>query len=153
MKMRAFAVLALLLPGLAGCAGLMSEPEPPEVRLNTLALDEVGLFEQRYRVGLRLINPNDFRLRVSELRFDLDVNGHAVADGITADGINLPALGEGDVQILVRSSTIALVAMLQEWSGGARDTVDYRIDGSLRLHGWGLRVPFERSGSVRLTAR
>lgn len=149
MRLRSCIVPVLLVLAMTGCRGFLVEPEPPEVRLSSLALEELGLFEQRYRVGLRLTNPNDYALRVSEMRFDLDVDGHAVADGITMDGINLQALGEGDVEVIVRSSTTAVAALLQQWSGGARDGLDYRVSGSLRLAGWGIRVPFERSGRVQ----
>lgn len=146
MRLRAIACLAGLL-GLAACAGLL-RPEPPEVRLAGLAIEEIGLFEQRYRVTLRLRNPNAFALRIEALRFDLSLNGRAFADGASARGFEVPAKGSERAEVVVVSDLAAVLDLIGPWLRGESGALGYRIAGEADLANRSRPVPFERSGTL-----
>ena len=57
-------VVAALIALLAGCATTGTIEEPPRVSLVSIAPEEFQLFEQRYRVTLRVLNPNDAQLTI-----------------------------------------------------------------------------------------
>ncbi len=141
-----------LLLGLlvAACVGpLTSRVEPPEVSLAGLALSRPGLFEQELRVDLRLRNPNDFDLAVDRLRFALEVNAQPFARGWTADGFELPALGETVVPVTVTVPTNDLVQRVMELGIGRQ--LSYRLAGDAELDGFVARsIPFEREGMLAL---
>ena len=143
-----FLGLALLL---AGCA--TSRPEPPEVRLADVWIDRLSLFEQRYRVGLRMRNPNDRALEFESLRFELSVAGHQLADGVSNDAFALPAGGERRVEVLVSSDLGALFDALGGWLTDDVTALPYRISGEARLAGHDRLVPFERAGRLQLLPR
>lgn len=139
-------LVALAVTLLAGCAAF--RPEAPEVHLADLSIDRIGLFEQSYRLGLRMRNPNDRALDVESLRFDLALAGRSFADGVTTEGFSLPAGGEERVEVVVRSDLGSVLDLLSDWIDGNR-ALPYRLSGEARLAGWGgITVPFSRDGRL-----
>ncbi|MFW5969729.1 MAG: LEA type 2 family protein [Halofilum sp. (in: g-proteobacteria)] len=141
-------LLVLSVTLLAGCATF--RPEAPEVRLVDLSIDSVGLFEQRYRLALRMRNPNDRDLDIESLRFDLALAGRPFADGVSTEGFSLPAGGEERVELVVRSDLGSVLDLLSDWADGNR-ALPYRLSGDARLADWGgTTVPFARDGRLDL---
>lgn len=137
------AVAALL----AGCASLVP-PQPPDVRLAGLAVERLGLFEQRYRLTLRLDNPNDRALEVEELRFDLRIAGRELARGVGAGAFRVPANGSGRAEVDVTSDLAAVLDVVGPWLRGDGGALDYRITGEVVLAGWARPLPFEETGRL-----
>lgn len=135
------------VPHLFGCAGtLHGEVEPPEVYLSDIAAVEIGLFEQRLQVDIRIVNPNDFNLEVTGLDFQLDVNGVRLARGLSNEEITVPRLGESVVS--VRASTTLIDIVRQIANLGEQQEMAYEITGRLHLGNASVgSVPFERSAN------
>jgi len=140
--------LALVLL-LAGCAGLTSDVEPPEVSVAGLALSRPGLFEQELRLDLRVRNPNDFAIGVERVRFALEVNERQFAQGRTSQAFDLPALGEAVVPVTVDVPTNDLLDRLMEV--GSERRIEYRLSGEAEVDGFPFgALPFERDGRLTL---
>jgi LEA14-like dessication related protein len=141
-----------LLSGLllCACAGpLTSTVEPPEVSLVGLGFGRPGLFEQELRVDLRLRNPNDFDIGVDSLRFALEVNDEDFAYGRTTEELDLPALGETVVPVMINVPTNDLLERVMAL--GSERRIDYRLKGEAELDSLVFRtVPFEREGKLAL---
>jgi LEA14-like dessication related protein len=135
---------------LGACAGpLTSEIEPPEVSLVGLGLGRTGLFEQELRLDLRLRNPNDFDIGVDSLRFALEVNDEDFAYGRTTQELDLPALGEAVVPVMVNVPTSDLLERVIAL--GSERRIDYRLKGEAELDSlFFRRVPFEREGKLAI---
>lgn len=135
---------------LGACAGpLTSDVEPPEVSLVGLGFGRAGLFEQELRLDLRLRNPNDFDIGVDSLRFALEVNDEDFAYGRTTQELDLPALGETVVPVMVNVPTSDLLERVMAL--GAERRLDYRLKGEAELDNlFFRRVPFEREGKLAL---
>ena len=145
---RASGLLSALL--LAACAGpLTADVEPPEVSVAGLALSRPGLFEQELRLDLRVRNPNDFAIGVERVRFALELNDRAFAQGRTSEAFDLPALGETVVPVTVGVPTNDLLDRLL--AVGSERRIEYRLSGDAELDSllFGT-VPFERDGSLTL---
>jgi len=137
-------ILALVV----GCAGLRSEDViAPDVQLVNIILQDATLFEQQVRVDLRIINPNDFDLPIDGLTFDLRVNGDRIARGSSPDGADVPRLGDAVIQVITRTSSIAMVRQLLN---PPKDGVyEYEIKGDVFLKGFGRRkVSFDHKGEM-----
>jgi LEA14-like dessication related protein len=145
-------VAGLSLGGLllAGCATLKGRPEPPRVSLIGLNLVSVELLEQRYRVRLRLKNPNDFELPVRGMDFRLDINGEAFADGVSGQSVSVPAFGEEVLELEVSSSLLQVFRQLQSLQREGAAGLAYRITGSVALGNYGGRLPFDYTGELAL---
>lgn len=135
---------------LGACAGpLTSDVEPPEVSLVGLGFGRAGLFEQELRLDLRLRNPNDFDIGVDSLRFALEVNEKDFAYGRTTQELDLPALGETVVPVMVNVPTSDLLERVMAL--GSERRIDYRLKGEAELDNlFFRRVPFEREGKLAL---
>ena len=68
-------LVSFLMLGLAACSGLPFNAVAPTVSVANVEPKSLGLYEQRFDVGLRVSNPNDFDLTIVALEFELEVNG------------------------------------------------------------------------------
>ena len=132
------ATLARLLPMAAlalsfGCASFGSLMESPEVSVVNLEPEAASGFEQRFKVDLRITNPNERPLEVDGLRFELDVNGQRLARGQTGDSVSVPRLG--DAVISVSATTTLLDVFRQVWAAQKAKGVRYRVSGRVFLKG------------------
>ena len=145
---RVTALLTLLLA--AGCASLTAV-EPPSVQVTSLRMLEPaqGSLEQRFAVGLRLVNPNNRALSIDGLDFELDLNDQRLARGVTNRAFELPRLGEAETSVIVTTSVFDLLRQAVEL-GNRRDVpLDYRLRGRLHLgSGFVRTVPFDYRGTL-----
>jgi LEA14-like dessication related protein len=122
---------------------------PPEVRIADLELLESGLFEQRFRVTLRVLNPNDFSLPVDGLRFGLQLNDQPFARGFTSHGVTVPRLGDATIAVEATTSTLDIIRQVLAATSG-RETLTYALEGTAFLGGSPRRIPFEQAGMLQL---
>lgn len=142
-----YVAIALLTLLLTGCAALLSKPQSPQVTLANIQLVDMGLLEQRYRMDLRMLNPNNFALPISGMSYDLAINGKVFARGVSRQEVNLPAFGEDILQIDVVSDLSKLISQLNDLGGDNR-IVRYSVAGSVAVMNRSLRLPFKHEGEV-----
>jgi LEA14-like dessication related protein len=139
-----------LLLAFAACSPLPVKPQSPRVTLTGLELVSVDLFEQRYRVGLRIKNPNAFELAIRGIDFRIDINDQVFADGVSNQSVDVPAYAEELVELEVSSSLLQVFRQLQSLEQRGAPGFDYRITGSVAIGDYGQRLPFNYSGEVSL---
>lgn len=144
------AVLGMLCLA-AGCANL-ARLEVPEVQVTSLQLLEStpGSLEQRFAVGLRLINPNNRSILLDGLDFELDVNGQRLARGVSDEPFELPRLGEAETRVVVTTSLLDILRQAVGLSSRRDGSLDYRLRGRLHLgEGFVRTVPFNHFGTLQ----
>lgn len=149
---RYLALLGVLFLSLAaaGCASVASL-EAPEVRVTSLQLLEAesSSMEQRFVVGLRLINPNNKDITIDGLDFELALNERRLARGVSNESFELPRLGEAETRVVVTTSVFDLLRQAVELGGRRDRPMDYRVHGRLHLGSGFLRtLPFDYSGTL-----
>ena len=143
--------LLLCAFALAGCASL-SQREP--VRINVVGLEPIpgeGM-EMRFKVKLRVQNPNETAIDFDGLALDLDLNGRPFASGVSDHSGSVARFGEALIEIPVSVSAIAVVRQalgVIEGADDAKAEVPYALRGRLAggLLG-GMR--FSDSGTLKL---
>ena len=149
---RALAALFVLFLAslmLAGCASLAYR-EP--VRINVVGLEPIpgeGM-EMRFKVKLRVQNPNETAIDFDGLALDLDLNGRPFASGVSDHSGSVARFGEALIEIPVSVSAIAVVRQaLGVIEGDGKAEVPYALRGRLAggLLG-GMR--FSDSGTLKL---
>ncbi|MGA7801678.1 MAG: LEA type 2 family protein [Gammaproteobacteria bacterium] len=145
-------VLLLALLGAAGCAQFGVRPDPPRVTLVGLQLVDMGLFEQHYRLRLRLQNPNDFPLSVAGMQYALAINHQPFATGVSDERIDVKPYGSVVVEADVFSSLGSVLAQLRRLEQGRLERLHYRLSGKVALAGRRGKLPFEFQGEVPLQA-
>lgn len=133
-----------------GCAGLGPYAEPPRVTLNAIQPLDMTLFEQRYRLRLRIQNPNETDLNVSGMSYTVYLNEREFAQGVNGGDFTVPGYGERLVEVEVTSTLFDILEQLRRERPLPRDRVTWRITGKLSLAGRPGRLPFEYSGQLDL---
>ena len=139
--------LAAVLAG--GCAPKLERPTLSIVGVQLVSGD---LLQQRLKVRLRVQNPNDRALAVKSIEYTLEVAGQPFASGESADAFTVPALGETEFDMNVRTDLAgALLQLLARGSQRPGQDVPYRLSGKLSLSEGLLRsIPFEQQGTFSL---
>ena len=147
------ALLSILLTALLlGCASLGQRREPPIVTLAGLQMGEMTLFEQRYRLQLRVQNPNDVELPISGLQCTLVINDREFATGVSDASVTVPRFGEALLSIDVISDLRRVVAQLRDRERQSLNSITYHLSGKFTLEGSPFPVPFDYHGEFELQA-
>jgi LEA14-like dessication related protein len=149
MTRRGFLIASGLFCALAACSGLSGITQKPEISLAGIELVDFGLFEQRFKLGLRIQNPNDVALPIQGLSFDVELNGQHFAKGVSDQAVTVPRFGEAVLTVTATSNLGNVLRQLNELQKSGRQRADYRISGRLELAGVG-NIPFERKGDVAM---
>lgn len=142
-------VLSVLV---AGCAMLARQPEPPTVTLAGIQLLELSLLEQRYRLQLRIHNPNDFALPIAGMAYRVTLNGTEFARGVSARAVSVPAFGEAVLDVEGTSNLSNVLRQLQLLGSLDEQTLTYSLTGNVKLRNRAARIPFRYDGKIDLDA-
>ena len=109
-------------------------------------MQDVNLFEQRFRLRLRIQNPNDASLGIRGMDYLLQLNGMDFARGVSAESATIPAYGEQVVEVDAISNLLNVIGQLNELEPGERLT--YRLSGGVSLDDAVGKVPFDYQGEM-----
>lgn len=143
--------LGVLAGGTLAACGLVPPPglQAPEVHGAQIAVRRIGRDEIRFLLTLDTANPNDVRVPLSGLRFDLDLLGQPFATGQALEStVELAPKARTAVPIEFSVPTSRLLSILRELRADADAGFPYRLRGSAA---WGASpwpVRFERSGEI-----
>ena len=99
MRLLTRIILVACFAGFAfGCA-TPGSVIPPKVTLVGLVPQGGNLFEQRFRIDLRVSNANNFDIPLDGLSFDMAVNGAHFATGLSNQAVKIPRLGSAVVAV------------------------------------------------------
>jgi LEA14-like dessication related protein len=115
-----------------------------------LKLLNVGVFEQKYRVALRVQNPNRFDLGLEGLDYELLVNSELLATGVSRKPVTIPGYGVEIVEVEGFGNVGEVLLSLLDLRKGIPDKVPYRLKGHVRIAQSPARLPFDYSGEISL---
>ncbi len=149
MTKRTWLATGLML--LAGCAGLGTQLETPEITFVGIRAVEASLFEQKLEVRLRVQNPNTMALPVNGLNVDMELAGEPFATGVSAREFVVPAHGEAEFDMIVTANAATALLKIAGGDRKSREEIGYRLKGRLSTKLGLLRsIPFEESGTLPL---
>ncbi|MEJ6656518.1 MAG: LEA type 2 family protein [Pseudomonas sp.] len=124
-------ILLAGLFGLNGCAVFDRSYTEPEVQLANVQMLKSNLWEQSFRLRLRVDNPNSRNLPIRGMHYQVYLNNMRLATGVTDKAFNVPAYGSEYFDVTVRSNIWRhlgdLVKLVEH-----QQPVNYRIDGHIR---------------------
>ncbi|AOS98184.1 Late embryogenesis abundant protein [Microbulbifer aggregans] len=127
-------LLALgLLLGLAGCAVLSPSFQEPEVEIVALQPLPSSGNELRFRIQLRVFNPNSSELALSGLYYTLKLAGHKVVTGTASDLKPVAPYGQEDITVDATASLVGSLMAAADLLGRPRDSVPYELEAKLGL--------------------
>jgi len=143
----AVAMLAML----SACAHLDRAVKAPDVILEQIDLESFSLSRQRFAVRMNVTNTNDFRLRIREITYDLQVHNVALTSGVFDESISL-AGGESDtVTLRVETDLLTTGRGLMDWLRNPGNDIAYQIEGKIQPDvRFSRAIPYQYSGRVEL---
>lgn len=136
---------------LGGCSLFVPKLETPQLSVVSVELQKSDLWEQRMKVRMRVVNPNDRPIPVKGLTVVLEVQGQDLAHGVSGASFNVPALGEAEFDMNMTANMAGAIIKLLGKGDSMGDEISYRITGKISLSEGLLRsIPFEDHGKFRL---
>jgi LEA14-like dessication related protein len=149
---RSFAVAALsvLVLCLAACSAFGPKIEVPQLTLVRVAMTSADIFNQQFMVRLHVENPNDLELPVRGIDYKLFLEGDSFAEGVSNKPFTVPAKGETEFDMIVRTNFVSGIGRLMSRLNG-RDQVQYVFEGKVLTDmSMAKKIPFQESGTVSL---
>ncbi|NIM28773.1 MAG: hypothetical protein GTO67_09670 [Gammaproteobacteria bacterium] len=145
-------ILTLLAAMLGGCASMIGLDETPRVSLVSIEPTHVRLLEQRFRVTLRVQNPNARDITIRGLDYEIVLNDRTFAQGVSGKPVTVPAWGESTAEVEVVSTLQRFIEQLEELGSRGKPGIDYAISGSISIDGIPLPVPFHYEDTIGIPA-
>src|SRR5690348_5256234 len=143
-------VLCALAVCLAGCAAFGPKLEVPRLTLVRVAMTSADIFNQQFLVRVHVQNPNDRELPIRGIDYKLCLEGDSFAEGLSNKPFTVPALGETEFDMVVRTNFVSGIGRLMSRLNG-RDQVQYVVEGKVLTDiGMAKKIPFQESGTVSL---
>jgi LEA14-like dessication related protein len=135
---------------LAACSSLGSKLEAPSLELVGVQMLSTDMFAQRFKVRVKVINPNDLELPVKGLEYTILMMGDSFAEGMANESFLLPAMGEAEFDMLVTTNFVSSFGrLLSRVQGGKLENIDYEITGKIMVEkGMVRKIPINHRGTV-----
>ncbi|WP_288130161.1 LEA type 2 family protein [Microbulbifer sp.] len=145
------AIAIIAIGVMSGCAVLSPDFEKPDVQITSVEpLPSTG-GDLRFRIHLRVFNPNNTELALSGLYYTLSLAGHKVVTGTSSDLPTITPFGQDAIVVDASASVMGSFMAAAELLKMQGNTVPYELEARL-----GLRrslVPYikvRRDGQIRL---
>jgi LEA14-like dessication related protein len=149
MKRSFRAALCTLALFFAACA-LGPKVEVPRLTLVRVAMTSADIFNQQFMVRVHVQNPNDRELPIRGIDYKLFLEGDSFAEGVSDKPFVVPALGETEFDMIVRTNFVSGIARLMSRLNG-RDQVQYVVEGKVLTDiSMAKKIPFQETGTVSL---
>jgi LEA14-like dessication related protein len=104
----------------------------PEVRITAIAVKKAELINTRFKVSLRIDNPNIFPLELSSFDYELYNSGRLWADGMREDILAIPPESSAETDLSLVMNFINMNRELLNQIAALRD-INYRFTGKARV--------------------
>jgi len=150
LRMLLVAACAVLL---AACSTMGSKLEAPSIEVLDVQMLSTDMFAQRFKVRVKVVNPNDLELPVTGLEYTILMMGDSFAEGMSTESFVLPALGEAEFDMLVTTNFVSSFGrLLSRVQGGKLENIDYEIAGKIMVDkGMIRKIPINHRGTVDFT--
>ena len=136
----------------SGCSLLAPHFARPDLSVVGIQMLGGNLFQQSFRLTLQIHNPNDRALPVERVQARLRLAGEDFASGVTTRPFVVPARGDARFDMTIAANLAAGLVQLAKRVDAHSGTVDYALDGVVRLELPLFRsLPFHEVGELPLS--
>ncbi len=130
-RIQRFALLMMVVL-LAGCAGMQSGYETPQVNITSFTLSpESSGMAPRFNIGVQVINPNRQALPLRGMSYGVEIEGHRILSGATPDLPRVPGYGSADFVIEASPDLFGGMRLLTDLMAGQRQGLSYTFRAKL----------------------
>jgi LEA14-like dessication related protein len=144
-------LLVAMVMSVSSCSALRPELKAPRLALMSVAMVSADIFNQQFLIRVNVENPNDRELPITGLDYKLFLEGDSFAKGVLNKPFTVPANGETDFDMTVRTNFVSGIGRLLSRLNG-RTQVNYTVEGKLLTDIRFLKkIPFQETGSVNIS--
>jgi len=144
------ALFCALVLCLTACSALRPNLALPKLSLVSIGMTSADIFNQQFVVRVNVENPNDRALPITGIDYKLFLEGDSFAEGVSSKPFTVPAQGDIDFDMIVRTNFVSSAGRLVSRLNG-RDQVQYVVEGKVLTDISMLKkIPFQESGTVSL---
>jgi LEA14-like dessication related protein len=104
----------------------------PQVRITAIAVKKAELINTRFKVVIRIDNPNRFPVELSAFSYELYNAGRLWADGVKTDILSIPPENSAETELFLTMNFINMNRELLNQITAMRD-IHYRFAGEARV--------------------
>lgn len=147
----ALAAVLVMGAGSTGCTLIAPRFEHPNLSVVAVEVESAQLTGQRFRVRMRVQNPNDRALPVTGLSYTLQLAGEDFGQGLSASAFTVPARGETEFDMIVTTNLAATIFRILPRLSDSSQPIEYRMTGTVGTDLPFLRsIPFDERGSFQI---
>ncbi|AWF81541.1 hypothetical protein BTJ40_12300 [Microbulbifer sp. A4B17] len=152
IKLLRLNLLVLLALFIGGCAVLSPNFQKPEVEIVGLEpLPPAAGSDLRFRIHLRIFNPNNQELPLTGLYYKLSLAGHKVMTGTSNNLLPIAPYGQDDISVDATASWMGSLFAVAELAHRGQRSVPYELQAKIGLSTSIVpSITVQRSGEVRL---
>jgi LEA14-like dessication related protein len=143
--------LALILGlGLAGCASVVPAIDPPKVSVQSVESIPVEGGAPRFRIRLRVVNPNTQALDIAGISYGIEIMDREVVTGVTNDVPVIEGYSEGVVTLDAGLQLFELMKLLTSLGRSQGEPLEYRFVAKIDFKGLVPTQYIEEKGELAL---
>ncbi|WNZ54362.1 LEA type 2 family protein [Microbulbifer sp. MKSA007] len=152
IKLLQLNLLVLFALFMGGCAALSPNFQQPEVEIIGLEpLPPAVGSDLRFRIHLRIFNPNNQELPLSGIYYKLSLAGHKVMTGTSNNLLPIAPYGQDDISVDATASWMGSLFAAAELANRGQQSVPYELQAKIGLSRSIVpSITVQRSGEVRL---
>jgi LEA14-like dessication related protein len=153
LKSAALSLLAVIL--LAGCSSIgVMDFDEPEVELLALEPMPSQGMEARFKVKLRVVNPNSIPLEIEGMAYEVFIRDSKILSGVSNQGLKVAAYSESVAELEVAAGMFGSLALLRDlMSNPVEGGLPYKLNAKLSRQGLGGTIRVSREGQIDLRPR
>ena len=106
------------------------------------------LWEQKYRIQIRVQNPNPEPLAIRGMHYSLELNGKDFLDGVSGQRVEVPAFSDQVIESEGVTSLFGYLRQIQALQQGKVESLSYRVSGRISLQDGFIGLPFDYAGEL-----
>lgn len=146
-------LLMILLLGISGCAGIGGYRESVRVTVSAVEVLESTVFEQLYRITLRVQNRGEQAVTIRGGSFDMAINGRDFGSGVSDSVVTVPAYADAVLDVRMVSTLFGMFRLFQGLSAEDSEVLTYEIRGRFSADGFLGGIAFHEEGEIALPTR
>ena len=120
---------------IAGCASVMPDMDPPKVTVESIENIPSETGAPRFRISLRVINPNTQALDIAGISYGVEIMGQEVVAGVTNDVPLIEGYSEGVVTLDAGLQLFEVVKLLTTLGKSQGEPLEYRFVAKIDFKG------------------
>ncbi len=132
----------------SACSSLNLSMVPPEVKVNSIVMQDSQGLQQHFEVGLSIANPNAKALNIRGMRYSIALNGYELIDGLGSDFPEIGAYQEAVVTVTASANLLNALRFVNNLLAETSPKLAYELTADLDVGGFMGRVRVTEQGDI-----